>query len=96
MTADDMQGVLTGPCLKQVYFSRSCQQASSCSDNGTQRVFKFFTEFLEEWENKYIRIAIKHPGTNKKLKVSTRQSSMRMFIVRKHVGAFMKLEPEII
>ncbi|PTW01339.1 transposase InsO family protein [Halanaerobium saccharolyticum] len=70
MTADDMQRVLSRAMFKAGIFEADpVSRPALVSDNGTQLVAKSFTEFLEEWEIKHIRIAVKHPETNGKIEV---------------------------
>jgi transposase InsO family protein len=70
MTADDMQRVLSRAMFKAGVFEVDpVSRPVLISDNGTQLVAKSFTEFLEEWEIKHIRTAVKHPETNGKIEV---------------------------
>jgi transposase InsO family protein len=70
MTADDMQRVLSRAMYKAGIFDLDpVSRPVLVSDNGTQLVSKSFTEFLEEWEIRHIRTAVKHPETNGKFEV---------------------------
>ncbi|MCF8001791.1 MAG: IS3 family transposase, partial [Halanaerobiales bacterium] len=70
MTADDMQRVLSRAMFKAgVFEADPVSRPALVSDNGTQLVSKSFTEFLEEWEIKHIRTAVRHPETNGKIEV---------------------------
>ena len=70
MTTDDMQQVLNRSMFKAGIFEADpVNRPTLVSDNGTQLVSKSFTEFLEKWEIKHIRTAVKHPETNGKIEV---------------------------
>jgi len=70
MTSEDMKRVLSRAMFKAGIFEKeAAERPALISDNGTQLVSKSFTKFLEEWQIKHIRTAVRHPETNGKIEV---------------------------